>query len=224
MAHRQQLQPREECLDRLNIAHHLVLLQRQLEARAREYVDLVVAVDRIIIFPPVTQLLQRIEPHTGLEIGAEAARRLTTTGRLVALGECAEALELARDGGARQRLTRAFARKQDVLRRHELVGAVRAPKLLNDLARTPAELGHDVQPAPLVGLRLVGVQREAGRTRIRQDGDQLLARLKALPLDDVHLRVRHPLLGTRSEHVSLAPVGRRLLKQPVRPPRHLGDV
>ena len=51
---------------------------------------------------------------------------------------------------------------------------MRPAELLDDLRGGPAELGHDVQPAALVVLRLVRVQRHARRARVGEDRDQLV--------------------------------------------------
>jgi hypothetical protein len=101
---------------------------------------------------------------------------------------------------------------------------VRAPKLLHDLGGRPAELGHDVQAPPLVLLLAIGVQREASRTGLREDRDELLARLEARALEQVDLAQRRALLRARPVLVYDPPVHTAHRKQPVRPPRHLGDV
>eukprot|EP00964_Phaeocystis_antarctica_P067408 scaffold40800_cov69-Phaeocystis_antarctica.AAC.3 len=189
---RHQLQPRQELLDGPAFLEHLERRMRVGVGPARRHEG--AAQEGAVM---LRHLPQRILSGLALQVSADAAR-LALPRRAVALGERAKALELARHGRARELLARAVAREQHVLGRHELVGP----------------------PAALVVLVLVGVQRDAGRARVGEDRDQLLAALEARALREVEVGERHALLGTA--HQPVAAVGAAL--QPVRPARHLGDV
>jgi len=72
-------------------------------------------------------------------------------------------------------------------RRHLLIGAVRAAELLQHLVGRPRQLERDVQPLLDVLEARVGVQRDAARRGVGDDGDRLLPRQKVGLLVDVDL-------------------------------------
>ena len=66
---------------------------------------------------------------------------------------------------------------------------------------------YDMQPAALVALMLVGVKGDAGGTSVRDDSNQLVPILEALPLGQVDIRNRHAALGAGGVHEAVT-VGR----------------
>ena len=67
---------------------------------------------------------------------------------------------------------------------------------MKSLGGGPAELRHDVDAPPLVGLVLVGVQRDARGARVAEDCNQLLSGLKPLALRKVDAGRGSPPLGS----------------------------
>mmetsp|Transcript_3960 Transcript_3960/g.11739 ORF Transcript_3960/g.11739 Transcript_3960/m.11739 type:complete len:753 (+) Transcript_3960:1445-3703(+) len=138
----------------------------------------------------------------------------------VAAGDRSEHLEPARDRRGEPLLAADVGDEQHVVRRGDLVRAVRAPKLLQHLVGRPGELKRDVQPLARVCEARVGVERDAGRGGVRDDCDALRAPHESVLLRDVDLVLRDAVLCARLP----ARAAGAVFDEAHLAPRHLGHV
>ncbi len=99
-------------------------------------------------------------------------------GPAVALGQCAQASEAPRNGGAKALLPGQFRTQEYVFGRFCLVASVSPSETLHLLVCAPAQFERDVHAALTVWGAIRGVQRNAHRTGITDNGDAALPTLK----------------------------------------------
>jgi len=99
-------------------------------------------------------------------------------GAAVPLRQRAQSLEPARHGGREAPLASDARNEELVLRRRRLVRPVRTAQLLDRLVRRPGQLERDVDAAALVADAAVGLERDARRGGLGDDGDELASGLE----------------------------------------------